>query len=122
MVIGAGDTSERTARTLLRQGARSILVANRTFERAAALATELGGEAVRWEEWEDRATNVDIMISSTSAPHYVLTQEKLEALFGDFLAHYNAHIAVHTRLYPGVLAALDAFAAAGRTGTSPPIR
>jgi phosphoglycolate phosphatase len=42
-----------------------------------------------------------------------LPPEKLEALFGDFLAHYNAHIAVHTRLYPGVLAALDAFAAAG---------
>jgi glutamyl-tRNA reductase len=35
---------------------------------------------VRWEHWEDRAVDVDIMISSTSAPHYVLTQEKLEAL------------------------------------------
>lgn len=42
-----------------------------------------------------------------------LSPEKLEVLFGDFLAHYNGHIAVHTRLYPGVLAALDAFAAAG---------
>ncbi len=80
MVIGAGETSERTARSLLRHGVPSILVANRTFERASALAAELGGEAVRWEEWEDRAANVDIMISSTSAPHYVLTQEKLEAL------------------------------------------
>jgi len=42
-----------------------------------------------------------------------LSPEKLEVLFGDFLAHYNAHIAVHTRLYPGVAATLDAFAAAG---------
>jgi glutamyl-tRNA reductase len=58
----------------------SILVANRTFERASALALELSGEAVHWEEWEDRAVVVDIMISSTSAPHYVLTQEKLAAL------------------------------------------
>ena len=80
MVIGAGDTSERTARSLLRHGVPSILVANRTFDRATALAAELGGEAVRWDEWEDRAVDVDIMISSTSAPHYVLTQEKLEAL------------------------------------------
>jgi glutamyl-tRNA reductase len=80
MVIGAGETSERTARSLLRHGASSILVANRTFDRAAALASELGGEAVRWEEWEDHAVDVDIMISSTSAPHYVLTQEKLAAL------------------------------------------
>jgi len=80
MVIGAGETSERTARSLLRHGASSILVANRTFDRAVALASELYGEAVRWEEWEDRAVDVDIMISSTSAPHYVLTQEKLAAL------------------------------------------
>lgn len=80
MVIGAGDTSERTARSLLSHGVKSILVANRTFDRASALAKILGGEAVHWEEWEDHALNVDIMISSTSAPHYVLTQTKLEAL------------------------------------------
>jgi len=80
MVIGAGDTSERTARSLLSRGVPSIMVANRTYERAAALAMELGGEAVHWEEWEKRALEVDIMISSTSAPHYVLTREKLEAL------------------------------------------
>ncbi len=58
----------------------SILVANRTHERAALLAAQLGGEAVRWEEWEARAVDVDIMISSTSAPHYVLTSEKLDGL------------------------------------------
>ncbi len=80
MVIGAGETGERTARSLLSRGVHSILVANRTFDRAGALAAELGGEAVRWEEWEDHAVDVDIMISSTSAPHYVLTQAKLEAL------------------------------------------
>jgi glutamyl-tRNA reductase len=80
MVIGAGETSERTARSLQRHGVPSILVANRTFDRAQALATELGGEAVHWEQWEERALDIDIMISSTSAPHYVLTQEKLGAL------------------------------------------
>ena len=42
-----------------------------------------------------------------------LSPEKLDVLFGDFLAHYNAHIAVLTRLYPGVVEALDTFAAAG---------
>ena len=80
MVIGAGETSERTARSLLGRGVRSLLVANRTFERAAALAQSLGGEALTWEDWEDRAVDVDIMISSTSAPHYVLTCPKMEAL------------------------------------------
>jgi glutamyl-tRNA reductase len=80
IVIGAGDTGERTARSLMRHGVPSILVANRTFDRAQALAAELGGEAVRWEDWEDHAIDADIMISSTSAPHYMLTREKLEAL------------------------------------------
>jgi glutamyl-tRNA reductase len=80
IVIGAGDTGERTARSLMRHGVPSILVANRTFDRAQALAAELGGKAVRWEDWEDHAIDADIMISSTSAPHYMLTREKLEAL------------------------------------------
>ena len=80
MVIGAGETSERTARALLSHGVPSILVANRTYERAAALAGELGGEAVRWEEWDTHAREIDIMISSTSAPHYVLTADQLGGL------------------------------------------
>ena len=42
-----------------------------------------------------------------------LSPQKLDDLFDDFLAHYNLNIDVHTRLYPGVLSALDAFAAAG---------
>ena len=67
-------------RALLSHGVPSILVANRTHERAAALAAQLGGSAVRWEDWETRAVDVDIMISSTSAPHYVLTAEKLAGL------------------------------------------
>jgi glutamyl-tRNA reductase len=79
MVMGAGEISERTARSLMRRGVPSILVANRTFDRAEALASELGGEAIRWEAWEDRAVDIDIMISSTSAPHYVLTQGKISA-------------------------------------------
>ncbi len=80
MVIGAGETSERTARALLSRGVKSLLVANRTFARADALARTLGGEALTWERWEERAANVDIMISSTTAPHYVLTRAKLERL------------------------------------------
>jgi glutamyl-tRNA reductase len=80
MVLGAGDTSEKTARALLAHGVPTLLVANRTHDRAAALAAELGGQAVRWEDWEQHARQADIMISSTSAPHYVLTAEKLESL------------------------------------------
>ena len=80
MVIGAGETSEKTARALLSRGARSIIVSNRSYERAAALASELGGTAIHFEEWSKTFADVDIVISSTSAPHYVLDRAKLEPL------------------------------------------
>ena len=80
MVIGAGDTSEKTARSLLSRGAHSIIVSNRSHDRAVALATELGGRAVHFEEWGQEFANIDIVISSTSAPHYVLDRAKLEPL------------------------------------------
>ncbi len=80
MVIGAGDTSEKTARALLSRGAQSIIVTNRSPERASALAAELGGRAVPWDDWAREFPAIDIVISSTSAPHYVLDRPKLEAL------------------------------------------
>src|SRR5688572_11612286 len=80
MVIGAGETSEKTARSLLSRGARSIIVSNRSHERAVALAAELGGQAVHFEEWGREFQHIDIVISSTSAPHYVLDCAKLEPL------------------------------------------
>lgn len=80
MVIGAGDTSEKTARALLSRGASSIIVANRSFDRAEALARELKGRAVDFDHWMDEFTRVDIVISSTSAPHYVLDRKKLAPL------------------------------------------
>jgi len=80
MVIGAGDTSEKTARALLSRGAHSVLVSNRSFERAEALAAELDGRAVQFDDWESEFTAIDIIISSTSAPHYVLDRKRLEPL------------------------------------------
>jgi glutamyl-tRNA reductase len=78
MVIGAGETSEKTARALLSRGAKSLLVSNRSFERAAALAQELGGRAISFDDWTAEFQNIDIVISSTSAPHYILDRAKLE--------------------------------------------
>ncbi|HXT13385.1 MAG TPA: glutamyl-tRNA reductase [Candidatus Angelobacter sp.] len=80
MVIGAGDTSEKTARALLSRGARSIVVANRSFDRAQALAAEFGGRAVNFDDWSNEFGQVDIVISSTAAPHHILTRAKLEPL------------------------------------------
>lgn len=80
MVIGAGDTSEKAAKALLSRGAGRLLVTNRSFERAAGLADALGGRAVPFEDWSQDFAQIDIIISSTSAPHYVLDRAKLEPL------------------------------------------
>jgi glutamyl-tRNA reductase len=80
MLIGAGDTSEKTARALLSRGARRILVTNRSPDKAVALAQALGGHAVPFDDWTGEFANVDIVISSTSAPHYVLDRARLEPL------------------------------------------
>jgi len=80
MVIGAGDTSEKTARALLSRGAHSIIVSNRSYERAAALASELGGTAIHFEEWSKAFAEIDIVISSTAAPHHIIDRPKLEPL------------------------------------------
>jgi glutamyl-tRNA reductase len=80
MVIGAGDTSEKTARALLSRGAKSIVVTNRSHEKAVALAGDLGGRAVAFSDWAAEFHSIDIVISSTSAPHYVLDRTRLEPL------------------------------------------
>ncbi|MEO5803677.1 MAG: glutamyl-tRNA reductase [Verrucomicrobiota bacterium] len=80
MVIGAGETSEKTARALLSRGAHSIIVSNRSHERAVALAAELDGRAVHFDEWANEFSKIDIVISSTAAPHYVLDRAKLEPM------------------------------------------
>jgi glutamyl-tRNA reductase len=78
MIIGAGDTGEKTARALLSRGARRLLVSNRSHEKAVALASELGGRAVPFDSWSEEFPQVDIAISSTSAAQFILDRTKLE--------------------------------------------
>lgn len=80
LVIGAGDTSEKTARALLSRGAQSIVVASRSLERAQVLAKEFGGRAVPFDDWVAEFEKIDIAISSTSAPHHILDRARLEPL------------------------------------------
>ena len=80
LVIGAGETSEKTARALQSRGVKSLTVTNRSPERAAALAAELGGRAVPFESWPAEFEKIDIAISSTSAPHHILDRATLEPL------------------------------------------
>jgi glutamyl-tRNA reductase len=77
MILGAGDTSEKTARAFRSHGAEQIFVSNRSFERAQALATITGGRAIRFEDWEQEFRDLDILVSSTAAPHAIITLNKL---------------------------------------------
>src|SRR5581483_11881591 len=77
MILGAGETSEQTARALLSRGAKSILVSNRSYDRAAALAAEMGGAAIHFDHWDKNFDEIDILVSSTAAPHAIVTRDKL---------------------------------------------
>ena len=83
LVLGAGETGERTARALLSRGTHpaGLAVANRSPERAAALAAELGGRAVaRFDAWEQEAHAADILITSTAATNAIVTAAQLERI------------------------------------------
>jgi glutamyl-tRNA reductase len=78
LLIGAGEMSRVCAQSLLSRGAKSIFISNRHHERAVELATEMKGTALRFDEWEKAVHDVDIIISSTSAPHFIVTPELIE--------------------------------------------
>ena len=78
LVLGAGKMSELSARYLVNHGASSVCVINRTFENALALAASLAATAVPFEERRQSLVESDIVISSTSSPHFVLSREEAE--------------------------------------------
>ena len=82
LVIGAGETSEKTARALQSRGVQKITVTNRSPERAQALAAELGAGVgtVPFEQWPEVFERIDIAVSSTAATTHILDRAKLEPL------------------------------------------
>lgn len=80
LVVGAGKMSELAARHLLQAGAKTIFVANRTYERARELAEAFHGAAIRYEQLFETINQADIVISSTRAPGFVVTRPQAEHL------------------------------------------
>ncbi|MDZ4288792.1 MAG: glutamyl-tRNA reductase [Prosthecobacter sp.] len=78
MLVGAGEMSRTCAQSLLSRGAKSIIVSNRNYDRAVELATEMKGTALKFDEWEHALHEVEVIISSTSAPHFVIKPELIE--------------------------------------------
>jgi glutamyl-tRNA reductase len=80
LVVGAGKMSELSARYLMGQGAASVCVINRTYEHAVELGATLGGCAALFEERWQRMADADIVISSTSCPHTILSRDEAAML------------------------------------------
>lgn len=80
MVLGAGEMSRLTARALVSRGAKSVIVANRTHDRAVELAAEMKGRAVRFDDWLEVLKDVDVVISSTGAPHTIIHAKEIESV------------------------------------------
>ncbi|MBI5420559.1 MAG: glutamyl-tRNA reductase [Deltaproteobacteria bacterium] len=78
MLIGAGEMCELAARHLLSAGVKGIMVTNRTFERAVKLAEEFDGMPVRFDELLSHLKMADIILSSTGAPHFILSRPEVE--------------------------------------------
>ncbi len=80
MVIGAGEMSRITVQSMVLRGVKKVYVTNRSFDKAQALADEVGGEAVRFDDWNKVLTEVDVVISSTGASEPVVTRAQIEAV------------------------------------------
>jgi glutamyl-tRNA reductase len=83
LLVGAGEMSEVALRLLHRQRIGQVYLASRTFERADQVAQPLGGQAVPFEAIGDIIAEVDIILSSSSAPHYLIDAAQVET----FQAH-----------------------------------
>ena len=84
LVIGAGKMGRLVAKALAEKDLNAIFVANRTFYVAVELAEDLGGQAILFNDLEKYLATADVVISATSAPHYILTKERLGNIDMDY--------------------------------------
>ncbi len=80
MLVGAGKMSELAARHLKRAGAEQILVTNRTHARAVEMARLFEGRVIEYERFRERLAEVDIIITSSAAPLYIIRKEEMRRI------------------------------------------
>ncbi len=78
MVMGTGDAGKLATRALQDSGVKSVVVTNRTFQRAADLVGELDAQAAPFEDMPRLLEEVDIVIGCTGSPGYVLSAGMVE--------------------------------------------
>jgi len=77
LIVGAGDVARSTAQSLKSRGAEGIFVANRSYQRALALAEQVQGKVIRFSEWIPYLEQIDIILVSTASPVYVINYEAI---------------------------------------------
>jgi glutamyl-tRNA reductase len=104
LVLGAGETSERTVRALVSRGVADLRVSNRSPERAEAVALAVNGRAVAFEQWLEQCGEIDILITSTSSDVPLLSQERLAPILRERIdrALFIIDIAVPRDVAPDV--------------------
>ena len=80
LLVGAGEMAELAVEHLIRNKVGDISVANRTFENGVELARRFNGQALRFEEIADCLKVVDIIISSTGSPDFVITRDQVKGV------------------------------------------
>ena len=82
LLLGAGETSELTARALAARGSDAVFIANRGYSRAISLAQRFGGSAVRIDELPVQLAGADIVVSATNSPHHLIERSELGVIMG----------------------------------------
>lgn len=77
LLLGAGEMGELTAEHLHNQEVKQVFVANRSYNKAVELAERFEGEAVQFDAIETYLATCDIVIASTSAPHFVIEPDQV---------------------------------------------
>lgn len=80
LLIGAGEMAELAVEHLIQNRVGDIWVANRTFENGVELAKRFKGQAIRFEEIPEALKEVDIIISSTGSPDYVVSRDHVKRI------------------------------------------
>lgn len=78
LVVGAGEIGTKVARALKNMSVEKILISNRNYPKALRLAREVGGSAHHLSRLKDLIKEVDVVFCATSAPHPILTKDKIE--------------------------------------------
>ena len=104
LIVGSGKMGELAAKHLHRSGASKILVTNRTHARAEEMAKLFNGKAIEYTRFAQILHEVDIVIASSGAPHYILTREDMQRVIAQRKNRpmFLIDIAVPRNIDPGV--------------------